>query len=231
MRPINKRNFGATAGRLAVRFHDGSSVRTGWVLAQVGTSRYRITDGNTTKFATLCQTADQVTALLNGTGPAASMRGNLCTIEITPHGGSVENVRKLTRTQAFTVQGSFVTWALGVASTRAGEGTIAVTNRNPVVANPIADQSFVIDTAWSFQFPANTFSDPENGTLTYTATLANGDPLPAEITFTAGTRTFSAAADAFSTAQTFQIRVTATDNGTPARSAFDDFTVTANEPV
>ena len=126
MRPINKKNFGSTAGRLAIKFYDGSSVKTGWVLAQVGTSRYKVTDGTTTKVVSLAQTAKQVTALTAGTGPDSAMRANLGTIEITPHGGSVENVNKLSGNHASTVQGSYVTWKLGVASDAAGKGTIPV---------------------------------------------------------------------------------------------------------
>lgn len=221
MRPINKRNFGATAGRLAVSFYDGSSVRTGWVLAQVGTVRYKITDGTTTKIATLCQTTDQLTALSAGTGPAASMRANLCTIAITPHGGSAENVRKLTQNQAFTVQGSFITWKLGVASTVAGQGTVAlVSNAVPTVANAIPDQTIAADEAWTFVVPANTFADLNADTLVYTATMGNDDPLEEGITFVAATRTFSAAADALTPA-TYAIKVTASDGTASASDTFN----------
>lgn len=227
MRPINKRNFGATAGRLAVRFHDGSSVRTGWVLAQVGTTRYKVTDGTTTKFASLCQTTDQVTALLNGTGPAASMRPNLCTITITPHGGSAENVRKLTQNQAFTVQGSFITWKLGVASNAAGQGTIETfANAAPTVANAIPNQTFVEGEAWSYVFPANTFADLNGDTLTYTATMGNDAPLNAAITFTPSARRFNVAAGANLPAATYAIKVTASD-GTASVSDTFDLVVTA----
>lgn len=66
--------------------------------------------------------------------------------------------------------------------------TINVTAANdaPTVANAIADQNATEDSAFSFQFAANVFSDVDGDTLTYTAPT-----LPAWLTFTAGTRTFS----------------------------------------
>lgn len=62
----------------------------------------------------------------------------------------------------------------------------------PVVDNPIDDQSIInACLLWEFTFPEDTFSDPEMGVLTYTAELANGDPLPGWMTFNPLTRTFS----------------------------------------
>ena len=51
--------------------------------------------------------------------------------------------------------------------------TVANANDAPTVANPIADQTATEDSAFSFQFAANTFNDVDAGdTLTYSATLA-----------------------------------------------------------
>ena len=52
-------------------------------------------------------------------------------------------------------------------------------NDAPIVAAPTADQRIDEDTPWSFQVPAGAFKDVEGDNLTYTATLANGSPLPA----------------------------------------------------
>lgn len=221
MHPINNKNFGAKAGKLAVKFYDGSSVKTGWILAQVGSSRYKVTDGTTTKIVTLAQSTTQVTALTAGTGPDASMRASLGTIEITPHGGSLENVKKLTQAQAVTVQGSFVTWKLGVASAAAGQGTIpTVANATPTVANAIPNQVATVAGAFSYTFPANTFADLNADTLTYTATLANDAALPAWLVFTAATRTFTKAAAAGS-AGTVSVKVTASDGTASVSDTFD----------
>lgn len=192
-------------------------------MAQVGTTRYKVTDGTTTKIVTLAQSTTQVTALTAGTGPDAALRPTLGTIEITPHGGSVENVKKLTSAQAITVQGSFITWKLGVASNAAGKGTIAVVaNAAPTVANPIPDQVATVAGAFSYVIPANTFADLNEDTLTYTATLVGGAALSTvAFAFDATTRTVSKAAGA-STVGTKAIRVTASDG---TASIFDDFNV------
>ncbi|WP_019499802.1 DUF4347 domain-containing protein [Pseudanabaena sp. PCC 6802] len=80
-----------------------------------------------------------------------------------------------------------------VLSAASDTASIAVTpiNDAPVVATAIADQTAKKDAAFNFTIPANTFSDVDNATLTYTATLENGDPLPTWLSFNANTSTFS----------------------------------------
>lgn len=221
MHPINNKNFGAKSGRLAVKFYDGSSVKTGWVLAQVGTSRYKVTNGTTTKIVNLAQTASELTALTAGTGDDASKRATLCTIEITPFGGSVENVKKLTHAQAFTVQESFVTWKLGVSATKAGQGTVAiVANSAPTVANAIPDQAATVVDEFTFTFAADTFADLNADTLTYTATKGDDDPLPDWLEFDAATRTFTKEAET-GDAGTLTVKVTASDGTASVSDSFD----------
>ena len=69
-----------------------------------------------------------------------------------------------------------------------------ILNDAPVVANAITTQAATEDSAFSFVVPPTTFSDadaPLGDTLTYSATLGNGSPLPAWLSFDAGSRTFS----------------------------------------
>ena len=69
---------------------------------------------------------------------------------------------------------------------------VANTNDAPTLANPIPDQSATENSAFNFQFAANTFNDVDVGdTLTYSAQLAGGGVLPAWLSFDAVTRTFS----------------------------------------
>ena len=99
--------------------------------------------------------------------------------------------------------------------------TITGTNDAPVVASAIADQHVDEDAAWSFAFPAGTFSDVDGDTLTYAATLANGDPLPSWLSFNAATRTFSGTPpeDFYGT---IALKVTASDgNGGSVSDTFD----------
>ncbi|WP_224999710.1 malectin domain-containing carbohydrate-binding protein, partial [Cesiribacter sp. SM1] len=67
----------------------------------------------------------------------------------------------------------------------------AGSNAAPVAANPIPGQIATAGTAYSFTFAQNTFSDPNGDAMSYTATLANGNPLPAWLSFNVNTRTFS----------------------------------------
>ena len=84
-------------------------------------------------------------------------------------------------------------------------------NQAPEVANPIADQTAQDETPFRFVLPENTFSDPDPGdVLTYSATLANGDALPAWLSFSAVTGTFDGTPPP-AAAGTVTVRVAATD--------------------
>jgi len=70
---------------------------------------------------------------------------------------------------------------------------ITVTNTNfaPTVANTIPDQAVNEDAAFNFQFASNTFNDVDGDTLSYSAQLSGGAPLPSWLSFNAATCTFS----------------------------------------
>ncbi|MFM9969186.1 MAG: putative Ig domain-containing protein [Burkholderiales bacterium] len=70
---------------------------------------------------------------------------------------------------------------------------VAIENRPPVVAHPIADRSTGENSAFSFTVGADTFADPDLGdtNLAYSAVKADGAALPAWLAFDATTRTFS----------------------------------------
>ena len=114
----------------------------------------------------------------------------------------------------------------GVAPTTAETLSIAVTARDtsaltatdkfsvtilgaPVVGAQTATQTWTEGKAVSLVLAPGTFTDPQNESLSYTATLANGQPLPTWLGFNAATETFSGTAPA--TAQSLSIKVTATD--------------------
>src|SRR5207247_6857563 len=99
--------------------------------------------------------------------------------------------------------------------------TLDTVNDAPVVANPIPDQTFTGAGNHSFAFASDTFTDADAAdTLTYTATLSNGDPLPSWLSFDSATRTFSGNPSASDTTP-LDILVTADDgNGGPASTGF-----------
>jgi LysM repeat protein len=96
----------------------------------------------------------------------------------------------------------------------------APANRAPVVSVPIDDQYAFSGDYFVFTIPANTFTDPDNNPLTYTATLSSGAALPAWLSFNAATRTFSGVPGGINN-QTLTIRVRATDPS--GLSVTDDF--------
>ncbi|MBU1052976.1 MAG: putative Ig domain-containing protein [Proteobacteria bacterium] len=98
--------------------------------------------------------------------------------------------------------------------------TIENVNDAPVVVYPITDQTTMEDTVFSFTVPGNTFADIDLGdSLTYSATLSDGTPLPSWLTFDAETMTFSGTAVGIGTKS---IEVTATDSaGVSVSSSFN----------
>jgi len=65
------------------------------------------------------------------------------------------------------------------------------TNRPPRLVNPIPDRRAALGVAFQYTFAANTFSDPDGNSLTYTATLRDGSSLPVWLRFNSTARTFS----------------------------------------
>jgi hypothetical protein len=90
--------------------------------------------------------------------------------------------------------------------------TVTPVNDAPVVANPPADQSVNVGQELSFVFPENTFADVDDAVLSYSATLADGSPLPAWLGFNPATRTFGGT-PASGDIGSILIKLTATDSG------------------
>jgi len=97
----------------------------------------------------------------------------------------------------------------------------------PTVTDRTPTQTWVEGKTIALTLPANTFTDPRGETLTYTATLASGQPLPSWLTFNATTDSFSGTAP--STTQSLSIKVTATD--TSDLSVSETFTAKVAAPV
>jgi len=94
---------------------------------------------------------------------------------------------------------------------------IAVTGTNdaPVLVKTMADLHVNFNKAFWFQLPSGVFADADKGdTLVYSATLANGSPLPSWLKFDAATGTFSGTAP--KQVSSFDVRLTATDKATGA---------------
>nr|WP_315248999.1 Ig-like domain-containing protein [uncultured Duganella sp.] len=118
------------------------------------------------------------------------------------------------------------------AAPATGNATLTINvngaNDTPVAALSIPSQLARPGSAYSYQFAANTFTDVDNGqTLSYSATLADGNALPSWLSFNAATRTFSGT-PAGGDAALLAVKVTATDNGTGSLSASTQFDLLVN---
>jgi hypothetical protein len=105
--------------------------------------------------------------------------------------------------------------------------TVTITNLNdaPVVANPLANQTATEDSAFSFTVPNNTFDDVDaNESLSLTASLDNGSPLPNWLEFNTTSHEFKGTPTAEAT---LKINVTATDSGNATVNATLNITVGA----
>ena len=139
---------------------------------------------------------------------------------------------------AFRVDGSVVTWGndeydvsatsdqmtdiVSISNPYTNDIYHATTKTAPVISAALANRTITESTAFSFQLPAGSFSDADGDTLTYTATQANGSPLPSWLSFNATTRSFSGTAPAGS--PNYTLRVTASDG--QGGSVSDDFSLT-----
>ena len=106
--------------------------------------------------------------------------------------------------------------------------TITVTDVNEApVAPTMANQTATKDTAFSYTVPA--FTDPEGGTITYTATLPDDSALPGWLSFNTSTRELSGTPLEADTPASLTIKVSATDDGSPSASAQVTFALTVGE--
>ena len=67
---------------------------------------------------------------------------------------------------------------------------LAPVNDAPTLASPLIDQNASQNSSFSFSVPIDTFVDVDGETLSYSASLASGEPLPSWLSFDANTLTF-----------------------------------------
>ena len=97
--------------------------------------------------------------------------------------------------------------------------SIQGSNDGPVLDVALLNQSATQDTAFSYQVPANTFSDLDGDVLTYSASLADGSSLPAWLGFDANTGALSGT-PGNSDVGSVSVTVTASDGLASASSTF-----------
>ena len=105
--------------------------------------------------------------------------------------------------------------------------TVALPPNRPPTAPTLTDQTATEDKPFSYTVPD--FTDPDGDTLTYTSAQSNDDALPGWLSFTPGSLTFRGTPEESDTPATLTISITATDNGTPSKSASATFTLAVEE--
>ena len=103
-------------------------------------------------------------------------------------------------------------------------------NRAPLLYYSIADLATTEGIAFSFQIAAGSFVDLDaEDSLTFAATLSNGDPLPAWLAFDPITQTFSGTPPANVGVGALDVQVTGSDIS--AATASDTFRLTVTDPT
>jgi hypothetical protein len=107
-RPLNKRNFGApTAGgnEIKVRFRaTGQTEANGWIVKQLGSKKFRCTDGTNTEDCILADKAQ-------GTLAVADM-----TITVKDDGGTARQVTKISGRMVTLDSGGKIAWNFSAAT-------------------------------------------------------------------------------------------------------------------
>ncbi len=104
---------------------------------------------------------------------------------------------------------------------------LSVNTRVPLLSNPLAEQRFSAEEAFSFQVPSNMFSDADGDSLIYSATLQGGASLPAWVNFNPSTRTFSGT---MPTSQSTPLAITVRVDDGFGGQADDTFELSINLP-
>ncbi len=90
----------------------------------------------------------------------------------------------------------------------------------PVIVNPLPDQSAIENVAFNFSFGVNAFQNIDGAPITYTAQLSGGSPLPGWLSFDSATRTFSGTPSNGDVGN-FTVEVIASDGGLSVSDFFD----------
>jgi hypothetical protein len=172
--------------------------------------------------------SDLVTVTSGGAGGVATLGGTLnvtVTNNFTPTNGAVFTfLTALSRAGTFAIF-NYPSNDIGMQLVYdASSAAVKVTNLKPVLDNPITNPVPIsYGDNFQLQIAANTFSDPDNDTLAYSAS-----GMPSGISFDSVTRTFSGIP---TVTGLFPVQVKATDSGVPSLSTTAQFTLTVTPAV
>ena len=112
-RPLNKRFFGAptaAGNEIKVQFHNGTGSVNGWIVKQLGSKKFRCTDGTAVKD---CFLVDKSAA--DGSTPAAVTAGEM-TITVKDDAGALKQVTKISGKKVTLDTGATIAWNFSAAT-------------------------------------------------------------------------------------------------------------------
>ena len=112
-RPLNKRYFGTpTAGgsEIKVQFHNGTGSVNGWIVKQIGSKKFRCSDGTVERD---CFLVDKSAA--DGNTPAAVTAGEM-TITVSDNDGALKQVTKIAGRKVTIDTGETIAWNFSTAT-------------------------------------------------------------------------------------------------------------------
>ena len=143
-RPLNKRFFGTptnAGNEIKVQFHNGAASVNGWIVKQLGSKKFRCTDGTETKVCTL---VDRLTGAI----AAGEM-----SITVKDDAGNAKQVIKIAGRKVTLDTGESIAWNMSAAADdgavemeEAGGAVISVTAMLPAVEYIIVTTG---DTVWN----------------------------------------------------------------------------------
>ena len=106
-RPLNKRFFGTpteAGSEIKVQFHNGTASVNGWIVKQLGSKKFRCTDGTVIKD---CFLVDKQAA--DGNTPAPVTAGEM-TITVKDDAGAFKQVTKISAKKVTLDTGATIKW-------------------------------------------------------------------------------------------------------------------------
>lgn len=130
-RPLNKRYFGTPTdggNEIKVQFYNGSASVNGWIVKQLGSKKFRCTDGTATAD---CVLVDKASSALDGSHPLVPGLGEM-TITVDDNGTARQVVKisahKVTMDNGAVINWDFVGTGAVVEMEEAGGAAIAAVN-------------------------------------------------------------------------------------------------------
>jgi phage-related protein len=158
---------------------------------------------------------------VRSTNQAVSGSGTLSWTGLHPN----DSVRvEMIGTDTGTAWDYSISYSAGLAKITRADATIlnddttASVNHAPTVSSSIYSQTATEGQAFSYQLPANLFSDADGDSLTYSASQSNGNALPSWLAFSTGSRTFSGTPTTGSSDLTLRVSVDDGHGGTASTS-------------